>query len=85
MYEIFDYSSEKDLVIEVKQSKSTGKDKMGQRSQLGFSLAGALTVLCSVCCEIGKQISNYGIIYYNGGSYPLQETILVTLKQTKIR
>ena len=58
---------------------------MKERTQLGlFSLTGALTVLCSVGCEIGKQISNYGINYYNGGSYPLKQTILVRLTQTKI-
>ena len=33
--------------------------------------------LCCVGCEIGKQISTYSINYYNGGSYPLPQTILV--------
>ena len=49
-----------------------------------FSAMGAMIVLSSVGCEIGKQISNYGINYYNGGSYPLKQTILVRLTQTKI-
>ena len=47
-------------------------------SKLGlFSLTGAFIVMCSVGCEIGKQISNYSINYYNGGKYPLPQTILV--------
>ena len=29
--------------------------------------------------EIGKQISNYSINYYNGGKYPLPPTILVKI------
>jgi len=49
-------------------------------SKLGlFTLAGALIVFCQVCCEIGKQLSNYSIQYYNGGKYPLPQTILVVL------
>jgi drug/metabolite transporter (DMT)-like permease len=32
-----------------------------------------------VGCEIGKQVSNYSIQYYNGGKYPLPQTILVVL------
>ena len=50
-----------------------------------FSFTGAVIVLCSVGCEIGKQISNYSINYYNGGSYPLPRTILVRLRQTNIK
>ena len=47
-------------------------------SKLGlFTVTGAVIVLCSVGCEIGKQISNYSINYYNGGKYPLPQTILV--------
>ena len=42
-----------------------------------FSLTGAVIVLCSVGCEIGKQVSNYSINYYNGGQYPLPQTLLV--------
>ena len=48
-----------------------------------FSLTGVVIVLCSVGCEIGKQISTYSINYYNGGSYPLPQTILVRLGQTQ--
>jgi len=44
-----------------------------------FSLTGALIVLLCVCCEIGKQISNYSINYYNGGKYPIPQTVLVVL------
>ena len=59
---------------------------MTETTKLGvFSLTGAVIVLASVGCEIGKQISNYSINYYNGGSYPLPQTILVRLRQTKIK
>ena len=59
---------------------------MTESPKQGLSrLAGAVVVLCSVGCEIGKQISNYSINYYNGGSYPLPQTILVRLKKTTIR
>ena len=58
---------------------------MTKGSHLGlFSLTGAMIVLCSVGCEIGKQISTYSINYYNGGRYPLPQTILVRLRQTHI-
>ena len=61
-------------------------DKIVESDKLGlFSVIGAMIVLSSVGCEIGKQISNYGINYYNGGSYPLPQTILVRLRQTNIR
>ena len=30
-------------------------------------------------CEVGKQISNYSIQVFNGGRYPLPQTILVLL------
>ena len=49
-------------------------------SKLGlFTVTGAVIVLASVACEIGKQVSNYSINYYNGGTYPLPQTILVVL------
>ena len=49
-------------------------------SKLGlFSVTGAAIVLLCVFCEIGKQISNYSINYYNGGKYPIPQTILVVL------
>ena len=61
-------------------------EKMTESTKLGlFSVTGAMIVLGSVGCEIGKQISNYSINYYNGGSYPLPQTILVRLRQTKFR
>jgi len=44
-----------------------------------FTLTGATIVLCCVGCEIGKQISNYSINYYNGGKYPLPQTLLVVM------
>jgi len=49
-------------------------DKLGL-----FTLAGAAIVACQVGCEIGKQMSNYSIQYFNGGKYPLPQTILVVL------
>ena len=49
-------------------------------SKLGlFTVTGAVIVLASVACEIGKQVSNYSINYYNGGTYPLPQTLLVVL------
>ena len=62
----------KSVVLNNTNTKTT---KMGL-----FSLTGAVIVLCSVGCEIGKQISNYSINYYNGGRYPLPQTILVRLR-----
>ena len=60
-------------------------ENMTESTKLGlFSVTGAMIVLGSVGCEIGKQISNYSINYYNGGSYPLPQTILVRLRQTHI-
>lgn len=51
-------------------------------SQLGlFTFAGFIIVLCQVCCEIGKQVSNYSIQYYNGGRYPLPQTVIVLLAE----
>ena len=32
-----------------------------------------------VSCEVGKQVCNYSIQYYNGAKYPLPQTILVIL------
>ena len=49
-----------------------------------FSLTGATIVLCCVGCEIGKQISNYSINYYNGGKYPLPQTLLVRNYKIKL-
>ena len=47
-------------------------------SKLGLcSATGAAMVLACVGCEIGKQVSNYSINYYNGGQYPLPQTLLV--------
>jgi len=64
----------------VSQDKVQYKNILLTNNKLGlFSLTGAVIVLCSVGCEIGKQISNYSINYYNGGKYPLPQTILVVL------
>ena len=44
-----------------------------------FTVTGAAIVLACVSCEIGKQVSNYSINYYNGGRYPLPQTLLVSV------
>jgi len=44
-----------------------------------FTATGAAIVAFQVSCEVGKQVSNYSIQYYNGGKYPLPQTILVIL------
>jgi len=54
--------------------KDTSNSKLGL-----FTFTGATIVLCCVGCEIGKQISNYSINYYNGGKYPLPQTLLVVM------
>merc|ERR1711936_504026 len=62
------------VVLNNTTNTTTKATKMGL-----FSLTGAVIVLCPVGCEIGKQVSNYSINYYNGGSYPLPQTLLVVL------
>merc|ERR1719430_430332 len=53
---------------------------MGDTGKLGlFTLAGFSIVICQVTCEVAKQISNYSIQIFNGGKYPLPQTILVVL------
>ena len=47
-----------------------------------FTVTGAAIVLACVSCEIGKQVSNYSINYYNGGRYPLPQTLLVSVLRT---
>jgi len=42
-----------------------------------FSLTGAIIVLFQVTCEVGKSMSNYSIQYYNGGHYPVPQTVIV--------
>ena len=43
-------------------------------SKLGlFTLAGAVIVVGQIGCEIGKQVCNYSVQYYNGGQYPLPQ------------
>ena len=61
-------------------------EKMTESTKLGlFSVSGAVIVLGFVGCEIGKQISNYSINYYNGGRYPLPQTIMVRVSQANTR
>merc|ERR1711936_149612 len=62
------------VVLNNTTNTTTKATKMGL-----FSATGAAIVLCCVACEIGKQVSNYSINYYNGGSYPLPQTLLVVL------
>ena len=60
----------------VSQDKVQYKNILLTNNKLGlFSLTGAVIVLCSVGCEIGKQISNYSRNFYS--QYPLPQTILV--------
>ena len=63
--------------VQYKNIVTTNNSKLGL-----FTVTGAVIVLCSVGCEIGKQVSNYSINYYNGGRYPLPQTILVRIKIT---
>jgi len=42
-----------------------------------FTLAGAIIVFFQVTCEVGKSMSNYSIQYYNGGHYPVPQTVIV--------
>jgi len=56
------------------------KVAMVEPSKLGlFTLAGFSIVIFQVTCEVGKQISNYSIQVFNGGRYPLPQTVLVLL------
>ena len=51
-------------------------------SKLGlFTITGAFIVFSSTTCEIVKQVSNYSINYYNSGTYPLPQTLLVMLSE----
>merc|ERR1711953_1332703 len=53
---------------------------MADPGKLGlFTIAGFSIVLCQVTAEVGKQISNYSIKEFNGGHYPLPQTMLVIL------
>merc|ERR1712223_1261992 len=57
-----------------------GRVVMVDSGKLGlFTLAGFSIVLCQVTAEVGKQISNYSIKEFNGGHYPLPQTMLVVL------
>jgi len=52
----------------------------GMSEKLGlFTLTGLAIVVFQVTCEVGKQISNYSIQYYNGGKYPLPQTLIVAI------
>ena len=51
-------------------------------SKLGLvTITGAVIVFASMSCEIGKQVSNYAINYYNRGTYPLPQTLLVIISE----
>merc|ERR1711934_598812 len=65
-----------------KEEKAKGEEKVVTVSpgKLGlFTIAGFSIVLCQVTAEVGKQISNYSIKEFNGGHYPLPQTMLVVL------
>merc|ERR1712038_50346 len=62
------------------KTKREEKVVMVDSGKLGlFTLAGFSIVLCQVTAEVGKQISNYSIKEFNGGHYPLPQTMLVIL------
>ena len=42
--------------------------------KVGCSVAAAALVGCMVGCEVCKQLSNYGVQYQNGGTYPIPGT-----------
>lgn len=44
-----------------------------------FSLVGFSIVLFQIFCEIGKNVSNFSIQYYNDGHYPLPQTLIVVI------
>ena len=46
-----------------------------------FSITGAFIVFSSMSCEIVKQVSNYSINYYNSGTYPFPQSLLVMLSE----
>jgi len=65
-----------------REEKVKGEEKvvMADPGKLGlFTIAGFSIVLCQVTAEVGKQISNYSIKEFNGGHYPLPQTMLVVL------
>lgn len=49
-------------------------------SKLGlFTLVGISIVLTQVVCEVTKQTSNYSLQYFNGGHYPIPQTVIVVI------
>merc|ERR1712156_1173938 len=75
------YRSVAPLMAPGREEKTKGEEKevMVDSGKLGlFTIAGFSIVLCQVTAEVGKQISNYSIKEFNGGHYPLPQTMLVT-------
>jgi len=66
-----DRSAEKQVLL-----PSTSGRRMGEKLGL-FTLTGAIIVFFQVTCEVGKSMSNYSIQYYNGGHYPIPQTVIV--------
>merc|ERR1712156_1384579 len=76
------YRSVAPLMSPGREEKTKGEEKvvMVDSGKLGlFTIAGFSIVLCQVTAEVGKQISNYSIKEFNGGHYPLPQTMLVIL------
>ena len=46
-----------------------------------FTITGAVIVAFRVSFEVGTQVSNFSIQYYNGSKYPIQPTILVIIME----
>jgi len=51
------------------------------KKQSTFSCLTLSFVLLMISCEVSKQTSNYGIQYYNGGKYPVPQTVIVILAE----
>ena len=63
------------LPRENEPKKSTpGKD--------GFTLIALGIVTFQIGCEVSKQLSNYSTQYYNGGHYPIPQTVIVAIMET---
>jgi len=87
------HSSEKEdneskaLLSKSKANESAGgkekaiKVKAPEQPSSGFSLLALAIVSCQITCEVGKQVSNYSVRYFNGGVYPIPQTAIVALSE----
>lgn len=72
---------EKQPLVDVIQTSVASTDKAQPSSKkLGlFTLVGISIVLTQVVCEVTKQTTNYSLQYFNGGHYPIPQTIIVVI------